>query len=396
MSQSYPKSPRGLLARLRIRLFGELDPIEVRLREMSRQGTGMARIAHMCALALIVLFSAGSLVALGGDSLKAIVVGWASGQVDVPSAISLSVSTLLVACFDVGMVYAASVLRILNSRRAGREEKWLHWSVMIIVAILESATYGYMSARYEHPGNFAIWALILARAAAAPLLSVYLSMARAMPILPRDVLSEVELLTGTGVLRRTLERANDSGASLSKLIAMYESASVMSDQDRNRLRRLIQTVQSDEVEEVTALVVDADEKPGPRFPTGGGSPAGATVVESDLDSQTPTVLQAAMAGAQVVRLRPAARGDSTASGRRRRLTPQQEEAKAFAILDKAGYDPGTGRAKMSNAAFRAKLGVGARKARAYKTRWLLRQTNKYATELEVSQEADADSGDVAR
>jgi hypothetical protein len=41
----------------------------------------------------------------------------------------------------------------------------------------EAGTYLYMSARYELPTGIA-WALVIARAVAAPLLSVYLSMAR--------------------------------------------------------------------------------------------------------------------------------------------------------------------------------------------------------------------------
>lgn len=100
----------GLLERLRTRLLGERDVVEEQLRDIARQGSGMSRAAHVCALALIVLFSAGSLVALSGDALASILREWAAGGLDIPAAISVAVSTLLVLCMDVGMLYAAAML----------------------------------------------------------------------------------------------------------------------------------------------------------------------------------------------------------------------------------------------------------------------------------------------
>jgi hypothetical protein len=55
------------------------------------------------------------------------------------------------------MLYAASMLRILNARRAEREEKYLHYAVLATVALLESGTYCYMSAKYEHPAVIVVW-----------------------------------------------------------------------------------------------------------------------------------------------------------------------------------------------------------------------------------------------
>ena len=141
----------------------------------------MARLAHVCASLMLVLFSAGSLVALGGDALLSVLDGAHQGQVDLPAAISLGVSTLLVLCMDVAMLYAASMLRLLGMRRAEPRSMRLHRGVMATVAILEAGTYAYMAWRYETPISVVAWALILSRALAAPLLSVYLAMARPLP-----------------------------------------------------------------------------------------------------------------------------------------------------------------------------------------------------------------------
>jgi hypothetical protein len=59
---------------------------------------------------------------------------------NVPSSISLSVITLMVLAFDVGMLYAASMLRLLATRRAGFGERWEHVVVMVGVATIEAST----------------------------------------------------------------------------------------------------------------------------------------------------------------------------------------------------------------------------------------------------------------
>src|SRR5499427_9516687 len=108
----------GKLHAWRARWFGERDEVADQLADIARQGSGMARLAHLCASLMLVLFSAGSLVALGGDALLSVLGSAQQGHVDLPAAISLGVSTLLVLCMDVAMLYAASMLRLLGMRRA--------------------------------------------------------------------------------------------------------------------------------------------------------------------------------------------------------------------------------------------------------------------------------------
>lgn len=261
---------RGRLHEWRVRWFGEPDAVARQLDDIARQGASMARLAHVCAFALIVLFSAGSLVALGGDALASIVSGWQSGRVDLPAAISVGVSALLVLCMDTGMIYAASMLRLLNSRHAEGKEKRVHQFVMFAVAILEAATYTYMSWRYESPAALAAWALIVARGSAAPLLSVYLSMARPLPVTSRDILYQAELAAGQGVIRDVVEAASDGAAPLAEKMALYGAAATMTAQDRGRLDEMIRAVG---LRGVTSSPSTPD-----RGPTGPGSPIGAPVI----------------------------------------------------------------------------------------------------------------------
>ena len=304
-STSSPQSQAGIVHRVRVRLFGERDVVAAQLRDIARQGASMARLAHACAFLLIVLFSAGSLVALGGDALIAILAGWQQGRVDMPATISVAVSTLLVLCMDTAMLYAASMLRLLATRRAEAHERRIHQLVMGTVAVLEAATYAYMGARYEHPAGAVVWALIAARAAAAPLLSVYLSMARPLPITARDILYQAELAAGQGVIRDVVSVARDASAPLADKMALYGAAATMIASDRQRLDDMIAVVAQRQTPTARVLAdgitpavdplrapQEARELPDrdgvgiepsttreapPRPPTGPGSPAAAPV-----------------------------------------------------------------------------------------------------------------------
>jgi hypothetical protein len=265
----------------RVRWFGERDAVAEQLRDIARQGSSMARLAHACAFLLIVLFSAGSLVALGGDALASITTEWSAGRIDIPAAISVGVSTLMVLAMDVGMLYAASMLPLLNSRHAEQREKRVHHAVIVIVTVLEATTYAYMSWRYESPAMWAAWCLILARALAAPLLSVYLSMARPLPVTSRDILYQAELAAGQGVIRDVVEVASDQGAPLAEKMALYGAAATMTPHDRGRLDSMIAAVQA----RSSIAVLQTPDRPT-RGPTGPGTPsqsahANARIAEAD-------------------------------------------------------------------------------------------------------------------
>jgi hypothetical protein len=235
---------QGRLQTWRARWFGERDEVADQLADIARQGSGMARLAHVCAALMLVLFSAGSLVALGGDALLSVLDGAQQGHVDLPEAISLGVSTLLVLCMDVAMLYAASMLRLLGMRRAEPRAMRLHRGVMATVAVLEAGTYAYMAWRYETPVSVVAWTLILSRALAAPLLSVYLAMARPLPVTARDILAQVELASGLGLIRDAVTIANDASASLSQKVALFGASAVMTPQDRELLNGLLTAVEA--------------------------------------------------------------------------------------------------------------------------------------------------------
>jgi hypothetical protein len=233
---------RGIFQRLRVRFLGERDAVEQRIDDMAKEGSGMAKVAHWVSLLMVVCFSAGSLVALSGEALATFLVQWQRGAVNVPAAISIAVSTLLVLAMDSAMIYAGLRLRLLSSRRAAFREKRLDIAIMAGVAMVESGTYLYMSSQYEHPAVLAAWALISARAIAAPILAIYLTLARAIPVTPGDILYQAELASGMTVLREIAERSADGSIPLARKMALFKAAAIITAEDRQRLDAMIQAV----------------------------------------------------------------------------------------------------------------------------------------------------------
>lgn len=222
----------------------ERDEIAEALADLERQGSASARIAHIFAMLLVVLFSAGSLVALGSDAMQSVLTQWNQHHtLDIPSAITLAVSFLMVLAMDTGMLVAASTLRVLAARRAPVGEKWIHIAIMAGVAIIEAATYWYMSVKFEQPATGAAQALIIARAVAAPILAVYLSMSRPLPVTSRDIMGQVELASGRGLLRDVTAVANDRTAPLERKMKLYSASAIMAPAERARLAEMITAVQ---------------------------------------------------------------------------------------------------------------------------------------------------------
>lgn len=234
---------RGWWARQWAKIAGEMDPVEAQLRAVAREGAGMARLAHPFSFVLIFLFSLASLLALGNDSWRHVDAQWrATGTVDIPNAVALGVTFMLVLCCDIGMVYAAALLRLLKRRRAGWDERWPHVAIMVSVILVEASTYVYMCYLFDAPTWIVPWALIFGRAVMAPVLSVYLSLAQALPVTPRDIMHQAETAAGTGVLRGIVDVAHDASATLADKAALFNAAAVMTADDRERLGKVIEVV----------------------------------------------------------------------------------------------------------------------------------------------------------
>ncbi|HEY7092738.1 MAG TPA: hypothetical protein VH393_06145 [Ktedonobacterales bacterium] len=327
----------GRLNQWRVKWLGEPDHVADQLRDIARQGSGIARLAHACAFLLIVLFSAGSLVALGADALAAIQSQWErDGGLNIPATIALGVSTLLVLCMDVAMVYAASMLRLLATRQAADREKRVHQAVIAVVTLLEAATYTYMSWRFESPAVWIAWLLILSRALAAPLLSVYLSMARPLPVTARDVLYQAELAAGKGVIRDVVEVASDQGAPLAEKMALYGAAATMTPHDRARLDGMIEAVQRRAGGRVRTSEPDTPRRP----PTGPGSPLRASEATEDGAANAAIAPRRLRAVSQPGQVAASGRSNPRRNGRSRQGVRTLRDPDAAEAAARAAWTPG--------------------------------------------------------
>lgn len=241
------------------------DPVDVQLRDIARQGAGMSAVAHIFATVLLVLFSLASFVALAGDAFTRFLRERAAGAIDIPSAISILVSILIVPAMDWGMLYAASTVRIMATRRRPGSAIWLHSAVVVVCCLVEGGAYIYMSALYEHPASAPAWAIITVRGLTAPLLAVYLSMAHPLPVTEQDILYQVEFAAGAGVIRDVVRLANDPDAPLARKMALYRSSAIMSADNGARLESMIAVLDSAPraIAAPDTVIVDQDAPPDP-------------------------------------------------------------------------------------------------------------------------------------
>jgi hypothetical protein len=68
-------------------------------------------------------------------------------------------------------------------------------------------------------------------------------MARPLSVTARDILAQVELASGLGLIRDAVTIANDTSASLSQKVALFGASAVMTPQDRERLDGLLAAVE---------------------------------------------------------------------------------------------------------------------------------------------------------
>jgi len=69
-------------------------------------------------------------------------------------------------------------------------------------------------------------------------------MARPLPVTARDILAQVELASGLGLIRDSVTIANDASASLGRKVALFGASAVMTPQDRQRLEGLLVAVEA--------------------------------------------------------------------------------------------------------------------------------------------------------
>ena len=81
-----------------------------------------------------------------------------------------------------------------------------------------------------------------------------------LPVTARDILAQVELASGLGLIRDAVTIANDASASLSQKVALFGASAVMTPQDRERLDSLLAAVERGQSEALEGVpVLEAPE-----------------------------------------------------------------------------------------------------------------------------------------
>jgi hypothetical protein len=250
------------------------DGVALALKQLEQQNAGLVRLAHFFAGLLVIATSVASLIALAGDTVQAVVneIQHHPEQLRVPILASICITFFLVLAMDTGMLLAAGQVRVKLARHARLNSMAFDLVILIGVALLEAGTYCYMLWQYEPPANQLAGTLIIARALAVPLLSMYLVMARPVTVMPGDILHLASLASGTGFLHDVADIASNKmlpTKATQRKMRMFAAASQLTQDQRASLVNLIRAAQDEGDDEgITyqadpGVVVDADPPKGP-------------------------------------------------------------------------------------------------------------------------------------
>lgn len=229
----------GWLPRLKHWMVGKRDPIEQQLHEVERQGHGMARIMHAAGYLMLVLFSVGSAIGICGTLVQEVVANGPLTWQSLPNDVVITVSLMLVFCMDLAAIYAAFHMRLLATRHAPWQQYIIHALVLLTCTVLEGGTFIQMSFEYDNVIAGTVALLIIARGIVAPLLSVYLNMARPIPSGVADIAYQSFLGAGQGVVRDIIHIANDPNASLADKAELMSASAYINQREQAQLDRLI-------------------------------------------------------------------------------------------------------------------------------------------------------------
>ena len=239
------------------------DGVAIALKQLEQQNAGLVRLAHLFAGMLVVSTSVASLIALAGDIVQAVVqeIRTHPDQLRIPILASIIITFLLVLAMDTGMLLAAGQIRVKLARKAALGAMAFDLVIMIGVACLEAGTYCYMLWQYEHPANQLAGVLIIARAIAVPLLSMYLVMARPVAVMPADILALAALAAGTGFLRDVADIASNKRLPTSatrRKLRLFAAAAQLNAPQRKALVDMLHAAEDTEGED-DDLLLDATE-----------------------------------------------------------------------------------------------------------------------------------------
>lgn len=233
------------------------------MREMEQHGENLAGWANKLATMLLAVFSTASLLSLSLAAFNTFMAQLAAGRLDIPDALSVLLNLLLVLAMDMAMFYAASVIRAVASAGGATREIAVHVVVMATASLLETSTYIYLVVQYDHPTNAWLWAIGIGRGIAAPLFATYLSLARKLPVAPRDIAYYVALLSGRGVVYDVAVLAADRHAPLHRKVGIYTAAATMAAAEHVKFARIIAAVEDPAPPAPAAPIAKRQEEPEP-------------------------------------------------------------------------------------------------------------------------------------
>jgi hypothetical protein len=244
--------------------------VEARLRRIERENETSVKWDHRFGALLILAVAIAAMIGMAYGAIQSFL----HGQVDPGTVVQFSVAFVGVLGMNRALLAAARNIRRMEIRgeTPGTKDNATMYGVMLV----ESISFAYMLAQFEHPHDFWQWVLLCARAAVIPYATVYLEMQRRQPIDPVDIGVEAEIGQGLGVMGDMVRQAYDRNVPLALKLHSYRSHATMKPEMDKRLGKMTQAAQayehyrksgeirlSDEPQSVTPIdnsTVDAEEE----------------------------------------------------------------------------------------------------------------------------------------
>lgn len=238
---------RGILTRIWQGVFGEPDSARRELKRATSHGAFMLALARAWSIPLMLFFSVGALVTLGGVPLQHNLALWQAGApLDWVELAGLAVTVVFVVGMDVAMIVAAIKLRDAQTRGAGVGETLGLWLIILAVGALEATTFILMVQGYEHPSTPGAWALLAGRGVMAPIIAIFLSLSGERPVSRRDVQHLLQVRAGEGLLNwleRTLAGETAHEADMAQLFGFFALVNGATDDQRAWDTEVMQTME---------------------------------------------------------------------------------------------------------------------------------------------------------
>lgn len=209
------------------------------VKKLASHGAGFMSFARFISRPLMVVFSMGALLVLGGRAIADVYRAFTGHTpVNINEVASLIVMYSLIFAADIAMIVAAVLIQDALQRHRWTWVDKFAVVVLLGAALMESVTLAIMIATVEHPRTIWDWILIGGRSLFAPIIAIFLSLLH--PRTPTDDdFRQVLAMRSYGLLLAKIKSDAIADDDIGLLYNIAATATGISEQAQANIKQLI-------------------------------------------------------------------------------------------------------------------------------------------------------------